>query len=514
MTIPKTDDFIANGATTEDVVNLPKTPVWPQMAPEAYHGLASRIVKAIEPYSEADPVAILGHVLVATGNMLGRGPHALVEKTEHTCGEFVCLVGDTAKGRKGQAWSTPKWMLGQADETWARTRIRSGLSSGEGLIANVRDERWGTDKKGDPVLEDQGESDKRLLVIEPELATVLRRMQSETNSLSAVLREAWETGNLGTLTKNSPLRATGAHISVIAHTTREDLVTSLTETDRANGFANRFIFLLAKRSKCLPDPTAIPDAVLLPLIEDLRTVIQQRDPRVLIRDEQARALWAKIYPKLSEGEPGLLGAVLARAEAHALRLSVLYAVFDRSPQVREEHLRTALAVWDYADASTRRIFGDALGLSVADTILAALRKRGPLSRTEISALFGRNKTEAEIAVVLTVLLAKGLVQRTIRQPESGKGRPHRHTPRTSPETSASHSPSSSWTVDRLRRSSRIWPAPRPLSSPRSTSSAAGPGCTVSRCVSRHTHRPRPARPRRPPGVGADDRTLGADERRP
>lgn len=53
----------------------------------------------------------------------------------------------------------------------------------------------GTSKDGRPVLEDEGEADKRLLVIEPEFATVLRRMQGETNSLSAVLREAWETGN-------------------------------------------------------------------------------------------------------------------------------------------------------------------------------------------------------------------------------------------------------------------------------------------------------------------------------
>mgnify|MGYP003693804521 CR=1 FL=1 len=90
---------------------------------------------------------------------------------------------------------------------------------------------------GERVLEDEGEADKRLLVIEPELATVLRRMQGETNTLSPVIREAWESGNLSTLTKNTPLKATGAHVkSIIAHSTREELVTSLTETDRgANG---------------------------------------------------------------------------------------------------------------------------------------------------------------------------------------------------------------------------------------------------------------------------------------
>lgn len=336
------------------------------------------------------------------------------------------------QGSEGQAWSTPRYLLEQIDHEWAKARIKSGLSSGEGLIYNVRDareEQQSIKEDGrvvdyQTVVVDEGEADKRLLVFEPELATVLRRMQGETNSLSAVLREAWESGQLSTLVKNAPTRATGAHISLIAHTTREELITTLTETDRANGFANRFIFLLVRRSKCLPEPAAIPEAELMPLINELRQVAQQRDHhRVLVRDADARALWAEVYPKLSEGEPGLLGAVLARAEAHVLRLSLIYAVLDRSPVIRAEHLHSALAVWDYADASARRIFGDVLGLSVADVILAALRTRGPMTREEITHLFHRNKKATEIDPALGLLLEQGKVKRSSRPPEGGKGRP-------------------------------------------------------------------------------------------
>jgi hypothetical protein len=418
---PKIDDMIANGAGRADIESLGAIDFTPQMEPEAYHGLAGRIAHTIEPNSEADPVAILVNVLLATGNAIGRGPHALVERTQHTCGEFAVLVGETAKGRKGQSWSVPGYLLGKADESWGK-RIRSGLSSGEGLIYNVRDEQWGL-KKGKRVLLDEGEPDKRLLVSEPELATVLRRMQGETNSLSPVLREAWDTGVLATLTKNSPLRATGAHISVIAHTTREELVTSLTETDRANGFANRFIYVFVRRSKCLPDPAEIPDAQLQPLIAEPRSVIEWAQPdRRLVRDEGARALWAGVYPELSEGEPGLAGAVLARAEAHVLRLSLIYAALDTSPVVTTAHLKAAFAVWDYADASARRIFGDVLGLSVADTILAALRSRGLMTRDDIRNLFARNKSSAEIETALRFLLEKGKIRKSSRAPEGGKGR--------------------------------------------------------------------------------------------
>jgi len=429
----KVDDMIADGEGRAEIEALPVIELWPQMAPDAYHGLAGRIVETIEPYSEADPAAILMHVVIATGNLIGRGPHALVERTVHPCNEYVALVGASPKGRKGQAWSTPRWMFGEVDEAWAKTRIKSGLSSGEGLISNVRDAREEQQPIKDhgrivdyqKVIVDEGEADKRLLLIEPELATVLRRMQGETNSLSAVLREGWETGNLSTLTKNTPLRATGAHISVIAHTTCEELVTSLTDTDRANGFANRFIYIMVQRSKCLPEPVPIADGALTPMIAELRRVVEMaRHDHVLVRDDDARDLWAAVYPKLSEGEPGLLGAILARAEAHVLRVSVLYAVLDRSPIIRPAHLRAALAVWDYADASARRIFGgELLGLSVADTIARALRQRGRLGRTEISSLLGRNKTRGEIDAALRLLEGKGKIRRSIRHAEGAQGRP-------------------------------------------------------------------------------------------
>jgi hypothetical protein len=238
-----------------------------------------------------------------------------------------------------------------------------------------------------------------------------------------VIRESWETGNLSTLTKNSPLRATGAHVSIIAHTTREELITSLTETDRANGFANRFLYMLVRRSKYLAEPATVPDAVLQPLIDNLRQVVQQHHHRhVFVRDAEARAIWADVYPKLSEGEPGLLGAILARAEAHVLRLSLLYAVLDESPAIRAPHLHAALALWDYSEQSARRIFGDVLGLSVADTILAALRARGPMTREEITDLFHRNKKAAVIDAALHVLRELGKAKCSTRAPEGGRGR--------------------------------------------------------------------------------------------
>jgi len=95
-----------------------------------------------------------------------------------------------------------------------------------------------------------------------------------------------------------------------------------------------------------------------------------------------------------------------------LRLSCIYALLDGSDVVQVQHLKSALAVWEYCGASCRYIFGDAIGDPVADSILASL-KASPdgMTRTEVSDLFGRHKTKAQIDAALALLLERGLVGR-------------------------------------------------------------------------------------------------------
>jgi hypothetical protein len=136
----------------------------------------------------------------------------------------------------------------------------------------------------------------------------------------------------------------------------------------------------------------------------------------------ARTVWPKVYGPLSEGKPGLFGAVIGRAEAQVLRLAALYAVLDLSEDIEGEHLMVALALWDYAEASARYVFGDATGDPVADQILDALRDAGDdgMTRTEISNLFGRHKNAGRINRALSLLLAAGRVR---RESEDTGGRP-------------------------------------------------------------------------------------------
>lgn len=246
---------------------------WPVLdRSKAMHGLAGIVTIAIDPYTEADPVAVLLNVLTAFGNIIGPKAHFRVEHTRHALRLFVCLVGQTSKGRKGTSWSTPAYIFRCIEEAWAAYRVSSGLSSGEGLIHHVRDERW----------------------------------------------EA-------------------------------------------------------------------------------------------------------LYDELSEGQPGLFGAITARAEVQIMRLAAIYAALDGTALIQVPHLQAALAVWRYCEASARLIFGDSTGDPVADRILKTLQEQGPMDRTGLRDLFGRHMPAEKIDRALSLLEQSHRIEcDEIKNPKGGR----------------------------------------------------------------------------------------------
>ncbi len=422
------------GAESEDERQVPTGPPWPaSLADAAYHGLAGEIVRAIEPHSEADPAALLVQFLIGFGSMAGRGAHYRVGADYHHLNLFAVLVGATSKGRKGSAWTAVRQMLGAVDETWDDDQVVSGLSSGEGVIHAVRDATEEQEAIRDPktkkvtgyqtVVTDAGKQDKRLMVVESEFASPLRMGERDGNVLTAVLRQGWDTGKLRTLTRNKSAKATGAHISLVGHITKDELLRYLTTTEAGNGFANRFLWVCVRRSKLLPEGGELHKVDFAPILRRLNEAVRfARTAGELERDQEARELWCGVYPRLTEDRLGMFGAVTGRAEAIALRLSCLYAVLDCSPEIRVPHLAAALEVWRYCQDSARFIFGDALGDQVADAILETLRARPEgMTRTEIRDFFDRNKSAAEIRRALGILARHGLA-RSETDRETG-GRP-------------------------------------------------------------------------------------------
>jgi hypothetical protein len=386
---------------------------WPELDDKALHGLAGEVVRAMIPHTEADKVALLASLLAACGNAMGRGAHMRVGADRHYLNLNVGLVGETSKGRKGMSWNLVRDLVHAADPFWAEDRIMGGLSSGEGLIYAVRDRRVSEDADGNPIVLDAGAEDKRLMVVEGEFAGPLRAMTRQGNTLSVLIRHAWDGGKLATLTKNSPLKATDAHISVIGHITRAELLRLLSETDAHNGFANRFLWLLVRRSKALPFGGEWNSAAASPLIQRIKDAIEfGREHRQIGWGKSARGLWTGVYAKLSEGKPGLFGAATSRAEAQVVRLAALYAIMDRRHAIQHAHLEAALALWRYAEALALYIFGNATGDPVADRIINALEEEPDgLTRTDLINLFARNVSRDRIDQALALLERLSRVRR-------------------------------------------------------------------------------------------------------
>lgn len=383
---------------------LPPAPAdWPAPPdPGAYHGLPGAIVAKIAPHTEADPAAILVQLLVCCGALIGRDAFFQVEATRHHPNEFVVLVGDSAKARKGSSFDHVARLLSHADPAFT-ARLTTGLSSGEGLIWAVRD----------PQGPDPGAADKRLLVIEPEFATVLKSTGRELSTLSPTLRSAWDGRPLALLTRTAPARATSAHISIIGHITQTELRRHTTTVEIANGFLNRFIFAAVRRVRLLPeggDPDPLKGTglarYLTSVLGHAHTVGQ------LTLNREARELWWQLYPQLTRPADGLLGQLTARAEAHIVRLAVLYALLDGQKTIQPEHLHAALALWDYAGRSAAWALGQTTGDPLAEHIHAALvRSPDGLTRTQIRDLCQRNLPANRVEQALANLAAAGRAQR-------------------------------------------------------------------------------------------------------
>jgi hypothetical protein len=184
----------------------------------------------------------------------------------------------------------------------------------------------------------------------------------------------------------------------------------------ANGFANRFLWFCVKRSKSIPSGKGVPPEKLTPLIEELKEAISfAKAVGEMSRDAQAEELWGEIYSGLSDGKPGLVGAITSRAEAQVLRLSMIYALMDRSDVIQVEHLRAALALWTGCEKSVDTIFADYTGDRNVDLVAKPLRVFRKMTRTQIHQLLGRNASKNEVDRVINVLCNTGKATLVIDQ---------------------------------------------------------------------------------------------------
>ena len=391
---------------------------FPVPSEKCFYGLAGEFVSLVEPHTEASIMALLAQFLVYFGNIIGRNAHFKIEGDKHYTNLFCILIGNTASGRKGTSLGRVKQIFEGIDAHHEKECLASGLASGEGLLYRVRDAQYTQKKNKDTkeiedVLFDGGVSDKRLLTTEGEFAQVLRVQGREGNTLSTYIRNLWDSGTAQSMTKNSPLKTTDAHVSIIGHITKAELLITLTEVESANGYANRFLFFVVERDKLLPFGSDFSSVEIGRLQDKISEAIEfARQRGAMNFSIEASELWASVYQRLETSRFGYLAKLTQRASPYVRRISLIYALLDKSSLIEKSHLEAALAVWQYSEDSARYVFGERLDNPTAEKILTELKAKQTegLTRTEIRDLFDRHISNEKLNAALALLLENKLAE--------------------------------------------------------------------------------------------------------
>ena len=241
------------------------------------------------------------------------------------------------------------------------------------------------------------------------MSRVLKVCQREGNILSDIIREAWDSGNLRTMTRGDPLKVDGAHIGIIGHITRDELLRYLRDTEMANGFGNRMMWVCVKRSKILPFGGDMEAGALDKIRNRTSSAIEGVIARRVNWEPAAAKRWGGVYEKLSSCPSGLVGAMLGRSEAQVVRLATLQALLNGEHQIRLADLEAALALWDYCDQSVKYIFGTLTGNQLADRIYKIICDMKRASKSDIYSGLGCNVRAPEIGEATAILIDAELI---------------------------------------------------------------------------------------------------------
>lgn len=384
----------------------------PTLDDRAFHGPIGDFAQKVGPHTEASQAAILLTLLANFGAAVGNGPYVMVGDAKQTAALFAVVAGKTAKARKGTSKAVVDRVMVRLDTTNGlqifRPPTMKGFGSGETLIDEIRDQKSEDDA--------EAPADRRLVIAESEFASVLRRIGRENAILGPTLRDAWDGSDLIAKSRtNGKSKASDYHLALVGHITVEELEACLSQTEIQSGTANRILWVYAERANVLPNGGNTPDWLIEDTAVRLRAALQRaasiRGPVEM--SPMANSRWEEWYLETAEDDPpGIMGAVISRAEAQVLRLALIYALADSSDQIEIWHLQPAIAVWDYCRASAQMIFGNKTGNKHLDKLLKHLfvtQSQDGMTKTEISGeVFSRNLKQADLddAILLGVQLGQ------------------------------------------------------------------------------------------------------------
>ncbi|WP_449060914.1 hypothetical protein [Planomonospora algeriensis] len=309
----------------------------PQVSPVVYSGLLGKVVRTIEPHSEADPVGILGSLLSAFSSAITNLPQVHYGTQSQTLSTWIVLIGNTGMGRKGTATRAALGIVRSALPDWANSTILEGCpQSGPAYVSTLAD------------------MNGNALMVEEEFADLLK-VSARYKSFGKAIRRSWEGASISNRTKEAVIHVDAPHVAIIGNVTPAEFGSSIGKADKAGGSLNRFLCLYVSRSKKIKLSEQISSAqwaeLVRPLVREFRSAVTfARNVEEVTVSKAALTLWddklSEMIDSMTLGRESM-EQFAARAADYVWRLSALYALADRREEISTTDLEAAVGLVSY-----------------------------------------------------------------------------------------------------------------------------------------------------------------------
>jgi hypothetical protein len=364
--------------------------------------------------TEASATTILVNGLAAFGACVGRSRWVPVGAQNHHPACWFLVIGPTSTGKKGTGRDEAAYLFGGRGELGGE-RVRgygerrmTGGNSGEGLEKAL--------------IARQQDDETQVLIEIAEFSTLVRRSKREGSTLSATMRNLFDGGPVERLVANGTTvqRVERTHAGVVADVTPEELMGMVDDIDARSGFLNRFVMVGVAGSHI--DELPAPDHALAKEIGD-----ELNDALTAARDgahpmalesgalDVYKAWRRRLRGRTATGS--IYESLVARAEAHVLRLALTYALTETATRIEPRHLAAALAVWDLHERTVLSLWAQAPAEGHPRRAWNYLREQGPQTASQLKRMVWPSNKRDEADKAIAGLQRSGWV----RSHKSGRG---------------------------------------------------------------------------------------------
>lgn len=369
----------------------------PRPTKEIFDNALGRMVLELDPFTEGDPVGVLGSLVSIFSAYVGPSVRVKTARGTSPLTVWTVLVGVTGKGRKGTATDHARRLVEAGFNAWPETGIISGVPNTGLGFAMLLDERKG-----------EGEFPAPVVLVQEEVDRLVGDAKKDIR-LGSALREAWDGKPIVHKTSRDNIRVRDPHVAIIGHVQPKNWGAIAGSKDATGGTYNRLLPLWVTQSKSIPvfsapDPTAEFEKVGQKL--RMAGVYAREVKEVRVTPESAEWFEEITRPQvdmLTHGNEEL-AQLAERALPHVVRIAALYALADMRETIGPEDFDSALALVAYAVDTIRFVIPETGGESLVSKIRSHLINNPQgLARGELWDLIGHRYSKAEIDKALASL---------------------------------------------------------------------------------------------------------------